>query len=133
VPSGETQLGAGRARSVVPGVEPLSWRTASGRRGACRVRSQRISPLVGRRDPLGVGLRPGDQAGSPRRAGAPVSRPTARRWCTRSWPAGRSRLASATRANVRLVPALGLRPTRPRRRCRPGTRFDRAAVSRPRR
>ena len=62
MPSGETQFGAGPAQRAVPGVEPPSWRTALGPRAAAGVRSERTSPLVGRRDPLGVGLRPGDQS-----------------------------------------------------------------------
>ena len=65
MPSGETQFGAGPAQCAVPVVEPPSWRTAAGLRAAAGVCSERSSPLVGRRDPLGVGLRPGDQSRPP--------------------------------------------------------------------
>jgi hypothetical protein len=69
VPSGETQFGAGPASFAAPGAKPSSWRTASGQRAAAAIRAERTSPLVGRRDPPSVGLRPGDQSRPPRRAG----------------------------------------------------------------
>jgi hypothetical protein len=58
-------------------------RLAGSREGSsvvvCASVGLRTSPLVARRDPLGVGRKPGDEPVPPRRSGVPVSRPTARR------------------------------------------------------
>jgi hypothetical protein len=141
VPSGETQFGAGPAQRAVPVVEPPSWRTAVGLRAAAGARSERTSPLVGRRDPLGVGLRPGDQSrplagGCP---GVPADRPavvheelargtfrvTRRRpgrtfaWCPRSGLPDAAQAALSARDPLRLGRRLSSatltsgRPTRP--------------------
>ena len=99
-------------------------------------RSERISPLVGRRDPLGVGRRPGCASGASRLRRAPAPRCPGRPpggGARSSWPVGRY----ASHAN-----ALGERlagvcaracPTPPGARCRPGMRSGGVTVSRLRR
>lgn len=47
--------------------------------GVCAPVGLRTSPLVARRDPLGVGRKPGGEPVPLSRCGVPVSRPTARR------------------------------------------------------
>lgn len=67
-----------------------------------RPSSSCTSPLVGRRDPLGVGLRPGcgdcRVAGKTARGKLPVARPAARRYTQRYQAAPRARRARRKRA-----------------------------------